>query len=101
MPKQTIIKFGISDGKGYRAATWKVVSNSTKSDVYLVCRKLQKNLKVSLHETGNWHMAYTKETGFFENSVKGVIPNQQDRFLDKWASAKANRTWCNLGGFVL
>ena len=53
-----------------------------------MCRKLQRTLKVSLHETGNWHVAYIKETGFFEDSVEGEIPNQQDRFLEKWSRPK-------------
>jgi hypothetical protein len=81
MPEQAI-RFGISDGSGHRAATWKLWTPSGKSDIYLACRVLGGKLKASLHQSGNWHVAYSPTA--FEEDVQGAIPTQSDRFLEKW-----------------
>lgn len=81
MPEQAI-RFGISDGNGHRAATWKLWTPSGKSDVYLACRALGGTLKASLHQSGSWHVAYSQT--MFEEDVQGAIPTQQDRFLERW-----------------
>src|SRR5689334_10950582 len=59
--KTKCIRFGISDGKGRRAATWKLFSPKKKSDIYLSCRELRGALKASMHESGSWHFGYTNE----------------------------------------
>lgn len=78
------IRFGIHDGAGRRAATWKLWTEPAggKSDVYLACRSLGGVLKASLHESGNWHIAYSQQA--FERDVKGAIPKFTDRFMEKW-----------------
>ena len=73
MPEQ-VIRFGISDGGGHRAATWKLLTPSGQSEVYLVCRELGGTLKVSLHKSGRWHVAYTETA--FKDYVQGAIPTQ-------------------------
>jgi hypothetical protein len=40
------------------------------------------SLKVSLHQSGNWHIAYSPQT--FEEKVEGAIPKFADRFIEKW-----------------
>lgn len=79
------IRFGITDGEGHRAATWKLwtQSGAGKSDWYLTCRELGSKLKVSLHESGSWHYAYSQQT--FEEKVEGVLVTKSDRFIDKWS----------------
>jgi len=79
-----VLRFGIHDDAGHRAATWKLWTEASggKSDVYLACRSLGGVLKASLHESGNWHIAFSQQT--FEASVEGVIPKCTDRFMDKW-----------------
>lgn len=81
---QKSIRFGICDKNGNRAATWKLwtETSSGKSDVYLVCRKLGGAIKVSLHESGFWHLAYTEKT--YEKQVKGTINKLKDRYIEKW-----------------
>lgn len=81
MPEQ-VVRFGISDGSGRRAATWRVWTPEGKSDVYLACRALGGTLKASLHQSGSWHVAYSQKT--FEEDVDGAIPTQKDRFLERW-----------------
>lgn len=76
------IRFGISDGAGHQAATWKLWTPSSKTDVYLACRALGGALKASLHQSGNWHVAYSQTA--FESVVQGAIPSQEDRFMAKW-----------------
>jgi len=78
------LRFGIHDGTGHSAVTWKLWTETAneKSDVYLTCRSLGGDLKASLHESGNWHIAYSKSS--FEKKVKGVVPKFKDRFIEKW-----------------
>jgi len=86
MPEQAI-RFGISDGYGRRAATWKIWTPKGKSDIYLTNRELKGALKTSLHPSGSWHVAYDENT--FKEYIDGVIPTQKDRFLKKWPRPKS------------
>ncbi len=85
---QRALRFGITDGAGHRAATWKLWTETgrKKSEVYLASRSLGGTLKASLHESGNWHIAYNQDV--FERDVKGAIPKQKDRFITKWPRHK-------------
>ncbi len=87
MPEQSI-RFGITDGKGNRAATWKCWSpvGVGKNDVYLVCRNLGGVLKTSLHQSGQWHIAYSNK--FFEENVDDPKHKEKGRFLEKWPRPK-------------
>lgn len=81
---QRALRFGISDGSGRRAATWKLWTETggNKSEVYLACRSLGGTLKASLHGSGKWHISYSQRV--FDRDVKGAIPKQTDRFIEKW-----------------
>ena len=83
MPEQSI-RFGISDGAGNRSATWKCWSPSGvgKHDVYLACRALGGALKASLHQSGQWHIAYSNN--FFEENVDDPMHKEKGRFIEKW-----------------
>jgi hypothetical protein len=78
------LRFGVHDGSGHRATTWKLwtKTGAGKSEVYLACRELHGTLKTSLHESGQWHTAYSQQT--FEEVVKGADPKFKDRFIEKW-----------------
>jgi hypothetical protein len=76
------IRFGISDGNKYRAATWKLWTPARKSDVYLACRSFGDALKASFHQSGDWHIADSK--AFFEENSISELPRRQDRFIEKW-----------------
>jgi len=79
-----VLRFGIHDGAGHRAATWNLwtKTGTGKSDVYLLCRELIGTIKTSFHESGQWQNAFSPPT--FEEYVKGAIPKLKDRFLEKW-----------------
>lgn len=81
---QRSLRFGIGAADGPRAATWKLWTETARgnSDVYLACRSLGGFLKASLHQSGTWHVAYSKQA--FEESVQGVAPYPKDRFIEKW-----------------
>lgn len=82
------IRFGITDGKGHRASTWKLWApiGVKKSDVYLTCRALGGKLKASLHQSGKWRIAYTPET--FRQEVEGTTAKNRDRVIEKWPRPK-------------
>ncbi len=79
---KTVIRFGIRDDNGLRAATWRLWSERSTSDVYLTCRELKNTFKASLHQSGSWHVAYSLET--FTDDVHGAIATQRDRYLERW-----------------
>lgn len=83
--KRQEIKFGITDDSR-RAATWKLVTPKSKSDIYLSCRELRGAIKASMHQSGSWHLGYTKETGskYFETE-ESFYENQ---YIEKWPRPK-------------
>ena len=78
------LRFGINDGNGRRAATWKLWTETSggNSEIYLANRSLGGTLKASLHQSGKWHIAFTKQ--IFDNYVKGAKTKFKDRFIEKW-----------------
>jgi hypothetical protein len=83
MPEKSI-RFGINDGVGNRATTWKCWApvGVDKHDVYLACRGLGGALKASLHQSGRWHIAYSDS--FFKENVDDPTHQERGRFIDKW-----------------
>ncbi|MCB9421009.1 MAG: hypothetical protein H6667_14500 [Ardenticatenaceae bacterium] len=81
---QKAIRFGIRDDNDNRAATWKLWTESGrgKSELYLACRSLGGSIKVSFHQSGNWHYAYSKKT--YQEQVMGTLTKLDDRFIEKW-----------------
>jgi len=78
---EKLLRFGIHDGKSLCASTWKLFTDN-KSEIYLICRPLGNMVKVSLHESGYWHIAYSES--FFKEKVNG----KDDRFITKWERPK-------------
>lgn len=78
------IRFRITDGAGNRSATWKCWSpiDVGKHDVYLACRTLGGALKASLHQSEEWHIAYSNN--FFEENVDDPSHKEKGRFIEKW-----------------
>jgi len=83
MPKHTI-RYGICDASGHRGSTWRCwISKGTgKNDIYFANRTLVRALKVSLHQDGNWHLAY--EYNFYRDRLGGPGSRNTDRFIERW-----------------
>jgi hypothetical protein len=56
-----VARFGVGSADGPRSAVWRLWTGKGTSDVYVAARTLGGNLKVSLHESGVWRYAFTKE----------------------------------------
>lgn len=57
------IRFGVFDGGDNRASTWLLkVSPPDSLEIYLINRHLRSDLKISMHQSGEWHWALTEET---------------------------------------
>lgn len=82
MPQEAI-RFGVRALSGHRASTWKVWSaNAPKHDVYLACREMKGEFKASMHQSGNWHISFSKSLhadGFADASER-----PDSRFFDTW-----------------
>lgn len=77
------IRFGVRALSGHRAATWKVwTPGGPKHEVYLACRALKGELKASLHQSGNWHVAFSKN--FYEHGFANESSRPASRFTDMW-----------------
>lgn len=80
------IRFSIAnDEEKIRAATWVVCSNKNSSDVYIACRELKSAIKVSLHESNEWRLAYDYQ--FYTKKVAEDVPRNKDRIIHKWKKA--------------
>jgi hypothetical protein len=64
------LRFAVADlAHARRAATWKCWASDRKKDVYIACRELRGAIKLSLHESGNWHVAFDNPDRFEPGSV--------------------------------
>lgn len=77
-----VVRFAVGNGRGVRAATWKCWARRgvSKNDVYLACREIGSALKMSMHESGDWHLAF--ERGFLTR--RGGAGEWPTRVVDSW-----------------
>lgn len=82
MPEHAV-RFGVSNNSGARAETWKCWTRTGqgKRDVYLSCRALRGTMKLSLHESGSWHLGFDPAT-FPSLFREGDQP--ASRFASRW-----------------
>lgn len=83
MPQKSV-RFGVGSSESLHGATWKLWTETSggHSEIYLACRALGGELKVSLHQSGKWHVAFDANT--FEDKVEGSVPSLTSRFVEKW-----------------
>jgi len=81
---QKSLRFGIGNSESLHSATWKLWTETSggNSEVYLACRSLGGELKASMHQSRNWHIAFSEST--YQEKVAGVIPSLNSRFTDRW-----------------
>lgn len=73
MPERSV-RFGVSNHAGARSSTWKCWSQAGngKTDVYVACRALRGALKLSMHKSGRWHIAFDSAQfeGLFDDEMR-------------------------------
>src|SRR4051812_1463063 len=84
------LRFGVVGPENRRSSSYKIFTESGKgkSDVYISNRRLGGQLKISLHQSGRWHAAYTKD--FFEENFEAKETVTGDRFVQKWECPQEN-----------
>lgn len=92
---ETSIRFGIRNNANKRSSIWKCWTNSGKgkNDVYVANRAIGKAMKVSLHESGSWHIAF--DSHFLNNEIEGESL-RSNRFVDKWPRPREISKGCTL-----
>jgi hypothetical protein len=96
--KQQVIRFAVIDGDR-RGAVWRLWSDAGSSDVYLAVRHLGGTFKISLHQSGRWHVAYSERA--YEQLVEGAIASQTDRFVDRWRRPEPLPNGCTIAVQIL
>ncbi len=84
MPERSV-RFGVANHAGGQSSTWKCWSQAGrgKTDIYLTCRALRGALKLSMHESGRWHIAFdaAQFQGLFDDHMRpeGRFATRMDR----------------------
>jgi hypothetical protein len=74
------IRFAVGAPDGLTSNSWKFWTERS-GDAYLACRDNFQNMKVSLHASGRWRMAYTAEA-VAENPA--LVPAGENRAWEVW-----------------
>jgi hypothetical protein len=78
--EQLVARFAVGIEDGPRSAVWRLWTQKGKSDVYNIAARAQGgHFKVSLHESGEWRFAFTKEHWKGRASTGG-----EDRVIERW-----------------
>ena len=82
------MRFGVGDPDGLRSTIWTVTAPRNKADVYVGNRSIMHQLKISLHESGDWRYQWTREQG------ATFLPAGVGRIIDQWAQpAEVGSGW--------
>ena len=78
------IRFSVRSPDSFRSSTWRcwTQTGGGKHDFYIMCRALRGALKTSMHQSGQWHVAFTKE--FIDKTSGETGWTQDDRKIDVW-----------------
>jgi hypothetical protein len=80
LPEQTV-RFAVGVPAGPHSTVFRAWVPNGKSDLYLAARPIAHTLKVSLHESGRWRMAYTSE---FASGDSPLLREPGDRQATVW-----------------
>lgn len=79
-PPGRTLRFRVQDGSGTsESSTWNVVTIKKTGDVYVGSRDVMAELKLSLHESGIFRMAWTTE------EAPQRVANGADRMIEAWS----------------
>ena len=79
-PKRSVVRFAVGSSAGPRSGVRRLwTSTAGRSDVYIAARTLGGVAKVGLHESGEWHHAFTTE---YANRESSLLPPDGDRVVE-------------------
>jgi hypothetical protein len=81
MPERKL-RFGVGSADGPQSAVWLVWTGSATSDVFVACRHIATSLKVSLHASGLWRLAFTER---YTTMPGALVSSDSDRAAAKWS----------------
>ena len=73
--RESPLRFGVLRKNGLSSNAWGVWSEKS-GDIYVTCRDHMKDLKISLHQSGKQHIAFTSESG--------LEMTEGSRFWNQW-----------------
>ncbi len=77
------IRFEVRSESGLTGASWKCwTEGRDKNDVYILCRELGGAFKVSLHESGKWHIGFSET--FYAEAFSESGPRPDSRLIESW-----------------
>lgn len=80
------VRFTVANAdRTMRGATWRCWTTNRDDSVYLACRELRGSLHLSLHETGQWHVAFAEE---IFDSLFDPENRPESRFCGQWLKPK-------------
>ena len=79
--RESSFRFAVGHPEGASSNSW-VVTVGKKGDVYVACRDNFREVKVSLHASGQWRLALTEQA--IKESPE-LLPAGADRVWDRWA----------------
>lgn len=74
-------RFAVGKPEGPRSNIWVLFTGKKENDIYISMRNFADLIKLSLHKSGSWQWAITKE---YASGPSPVLPASGDRMLDKW-----------------
>lgn len=81
-PKLDAFRFCIGPWKGRYSSVWRVWSPKRKDDIYLGAKSLLNKIKISLHESGQFHAAFVED--YYAEIVEDGKSGINDRFIVRW-----------------
>lgn len=88
--KGVALRFAVGE-PGRRGTVWRLWANRDKNDVYVSSRMSAGDLKVSLHQTGDWRLQFVKPEGPTKVFYRGIGEHRKGRVLDQWSRPAPNR----------
>ena len=82
------IRFGVKSEEGLRSGVIRVWANRNRSDVYVAARSVASEYKVSLHESGNWQIGFTREHALGHSPrtrTRVPIREVRERLITRWS----------------
>jgi hypothetical protein len=78
-PSDLTLRFAVGDPAVRRSSTWSIVGARRSPDVFIGARSNMGRTKVTLHRSGKWRLAFTKQSGL-------TAPGSDDRVLHRYVS---------------